>query len=214
VRCHYSEECPLTRFHHCTSPAKCTVHTASLSDAGVRLSVRFVDSRGDHRSRWMPNTFAHCARSCALLVFLVTAVVEFPVGQTRQFLDAPVVRSQIVVRWNASSTTMQYALDADPIFRNINQDTLFLAKRGSFVAYPRLNPLVVQASASATAVADPGFTAVGKLTDAISSVGSSVAPAALASNINDPRIAATAANGPCSDSRLRYSKSCPTLVWT
>src|SRR5579864_1538999 len=117
-------------------------------------------------------------------------------AQTRQFLDAPVVNSQIKVRWNAGSKTMQYALDNDTVFRTVGQDTLFLAKRGVFVTYPTMNPLSIQATASSKAVADPGFTAVTKLIDAITGVANTVAPGTLASNSAAARLAPS---GPCSD---------------
>ncbi len=134
------------------------------------------------------------------LVSRVAAVLLVAVGiaspQTRQFLDAPVVKSQIVVRWNASTKTMQWAIDDNPKYLNIGPDTVFLAKQGIYVTYPRLNPLRVQATSSVTAVADPAFAAVTKLIEAITSVATTVAPGSVVAGA-----APAAPRAPCSDAQ-------------
>jgi hypothetical protein len=132
----------------------------------------------------------------AAYILFSTALNAVSFAQTLQFLTAPVVNSQIAVRWNAGTKVMQYALDDDKTFRAIGQKSLFLAKKGVFVTYPKLNPLVVQANASAAAVADPGFTAISKLIDAITGVATTVAPDAL---VATARTARTAPTGPCTD---------------
>jgi hypothetical protein len=126
----------------------------------------------------------------------LVALLHYTAAQTQKVLDAPVVKSQVVIRWNASAKAMQWAVDDKPTFHNIAQDTLFLAKSGIYITYPRLNPLLVQATASVTAVEDPGFTAVSKLIDAITSVTTTVSPTAIASNVHAARLPGA---GMCTD---------------
>lgn len=109
-------------------------------------------------------------------VFLVLLLYSVAEGQTRQYLDAPVVKSNIRVRWNPSTKEMEWAADGGGTFRGLQSDTLFLTKRSVFVTYALLNPLRVQASASATAVADPSFATITKLIESLMGVANIVAP--------------------------------------
>lgn len=123
--------------------------------------------------------FAYHARprillSAAFVVFLLSSLSK---GQTRQYLDAPVVKSNIRVRWNPTAKAMEWAADGSGTFRGLQSDTLFLTKRSVFVTYPLLNPLRVQANASATAVADPAFATITKLIESLMGVANTVAPA-------------------------------------
>jgi hypothetical protein len=98
-------------------------------------------------------------------------------AQTRQFLDAPVVNSQITVRWNPSTKTVEWEGDKHEPYRAIQSDSVFLTKRSIYITYSRLNPLLVQATASAVAVQDPSYATITKLIDAITSVATTLAPA-------------------------------------
>jgi hypothetical protein len=117
------------------------------------------------------------------ILLLVTVCLQLCCGsndaysQTQQFLNAPVVRSEIKLRWNASTKTMQWAADDNNIYRNLTSDTLFLTKTSVYVTYPHLNPLRVQANASVTAVADPAYATITKLIESLTGVANLVAPA-------------------------------------
>jgi hypothetical protein len=97
-------------------------------------------------------------------------------AQTRQFLDAPVVKSRLRVRWNSSLKAMQWAADNDGTFRSFPTDPVFLTKSSIYVVYPHLNPLATQGTVTATAVADPSYTNITTLLTAISSVISTAVP--------------------------------------
>jgi hypothetical protein len=62
-------------------------------------------------------------------------------AQTRQFLDAPVVRSLLRVTWNSDPNVkaMQWAADKDDTFRAFQTDAVFLTKTSIYISYPRLN---------------------------------------------------------------------------
>jgi len=98
------------------------------------------------------------------------------IAQTRQFLDAPVVKSQLRVRWNASLKSMQWAADNDATFRAFPPNALFLTKRSIYVVYRRLNPLSTQATVTTSAVADPAYTNIITLLNALTSVANTVVP--------------------------------------
>ena len=55
--------------------------------------------------------------------------------------------------YEAAAKKMTYAVDEDTVFRELPADKLFLTKTSIFITYPRINPLRVQATASATASA-------------------------------------------------------------
>jgi hypothetical protein len=86
-----------------------------------------------------------------------------------------------------SGKDIQWELDSDDTFRAFPAHGLFLTKSSVYVTYPQLNPLRVQATASAVAADDPAFATIKKLLDGITSVATTVAPAAA------PGLAAAAA---------------------
>jgi len=136
-------------------------------------------------------------KNIGVRLVLILIVLDPPaISQTRQFLDAPIVRSEVSVRWNASAKTLQWEADEIAPFRSIQSDTLFLAKDSIYVTYPFLNPLSVQATASATAVEDPAYSTITKLINAITTVGTTVVPSAASvpSQVADTRILATCSN--------------------
>ncbi len=96
-------------------------------------------------------------------------------GQTRQFLDAPVIKSDVPVQWNSSGKALQW-LNGRGQPTEFATNTLFLSKGSVNVTYPRLNPLKIRATASTTAVADPAVATISKLIDAITTVVTTVAP--------------------------------------
>lgn len=108
-------------------------------------------------------------------IALTCAIAMTASGQTREFLDAPVVNSAIPVRWDATGKALQW-LDrkADPT--QFGSNDLFVSKGAISVTYPMMNPLLVRGSASAAAVADPSVAIIGKLFDALSTVVTTVAP--------------------------------------
>src|SRR5687768_8948512 len=124
----------------------------------------------------------------AIPTVLVFAAVQPLCAQTRQYLDAPVVKSNIRVRLTGKE--LQWAADEDNRFRNLQSDTLFLTKRSVFVTYPRLNPLRVQASASAKAVPDPTAGTIGKLVESIAKVATTLAPSTPEAGLRDAGAAA------------------------
>jgi len=110
-------------------------------------------------------TILRCAWPLALALLCATAR-PLP-AQTREFLEAPVVRSQIRVAWDADTKTVTYAVDDDSVFRELLPAKLFLTRTSVFVTYPRINPLRVQATSSATVVEDPTRTVIAQLLETI-----------------------------------------------
>lgn len=108
---------------------------------------------------------------------VVLCVAEAALAQTRALLEAPRVRSEIVVQWDPVAKKMFYAIDTDPTARELRGDMLFLASRSIYVTYARLNPLRLQASASVVAADDPSADIISRLLSAIVSTGGVVNPA-------------------------------------
>ena len=109
----------------------------------------------------------------------VIAMALCPTGgaaQTWQFLDAPEVRSRIGVQWDAAEKVMKYADDDQDTFVELPADFLFLTRTSVYVTYPRINPLVVQATASVSTADDPAHATIATLLDAMSNVVSIVNP--------------------------------------
>ena len=80
---------------------------------------------------------------------------------TAQYLEAPRVRSQLNVSWASSKKVFVWDIPAqNPATGTIGPDSVFVASRAVSITYPRLNPLKVQATASATAVDDPAHSTV------------------------------------------------------
>jgi hypothetical protein len=152
--------------------------------SGATFSARGLGSK--------PLSVAWCVVLSLLTFHSVT------VAQTRQFLDAPVVESRIRVRWNAAGKSMQWEADNREPYRAIQSDTLFLTKTSIYITYPQLNPLSVQATASAVAVDDPAYATITKLIDAITSVATTVAPTVPAA---PPPGAAPPVRAACSSAR-------------
>ncbi len=111
---------------------------------------------------------SHVAIPIAFMIAIVAS------GQTRAYLDAPIVKADIPVQWNASGKALQWLSHGQPT--EFTSETLFLSKGPVNITYPRMNPLRVRATASATAVADPSAAILSKLVDAITSVVTTVAP--------------------------------------
>ena len=109
---------------------------------------------------------------------LVAAVgVCAPLGaQTREFLEAPTVKSQIRIRWDVTAKKMAYAVDESPIFVDLPDNKLFLTRTSIFITYYRINPLRVQAAASVTVLDDPAQGTIAKLIEAIGGVAALVGP--------------------------------------
>lgn len=118
-------------------------------------------------------------RSSVLPAFLSLLLSSFYIGhaQTRQYLDAPVVKSEIKLRWNSNTKAMEWAADGSTTFRGLGSSALFLTSTSLYVTYPMLNPLKTQANVSATAVDDPAYSTITKLIDSLTSVATTVAPA-------------------------------------
>jgi len=109
-------------------------------------------------------------RTAVLLITEAFALLIPPsmaTAQTRQFLDAPVVRSLIRVRWNVDLKAMQWAADNDDTFRAFPADAVFLTKRSVYVGYPHLNPLTTIATATITAAPDPSYAVLTQLLTAL-----------------------------------------------
>jgi hypothetical protein len=106
----------------------------------------------------------------------VLGAVEAASAQTRAFLEAPRVRSEIVVQWDPVAKKMFYAVDSDTTFRELRGDALFLASRSIYVTYARPNPLRLLASASVVAADDPSGGIIGRLLEAIVSTVGVVRP--------------------------------------
>jgi hypothetical protein len=136
------------------------------------------------------NMITRFVRTGALsLILIVTVFVIAPVAlaQTRQFLDAPVVKSHLRVRWNTPLKAMQWAIDDDGTFRAFPTGALFLTKTSIYVAYNHLNPLATQATVTTSAAADPSYTNIATLLNSIMNVVNAVVPGV-------PAAAATIAN--------------------
>jgi len=131
-----------------------------------------------------------CVRIVFSLLLSTPLLTSTLFSQTRQYLDAPVVKSRIRVQ--LSGKDIQWELDNDDTFRAFPAHGLFLTKSSVYVTYPQLNPLRVQATASAVAADDPAFAAIKKLIDGITSVATTVAPAVAPA----PGAAAAAPGGP------------------
>ncbi len=118
-----------------------------------------------------------CVRIAFSLLLSIPLLTSTLFSQTRQYLDAPVVTSRIRVQ--LSGKDIQWELDNDDTFRGFPAHGLFLTKSSVYVTYPQLNPLRVQATASAVAADDPTFAAIKKLMDGITSVATTAGPAAV-----------------------------------
>jgi hypothetical protein len=92
------------------------------------------------------------------------------------FLNAPVVREDIRLEWNSTDKVFEWTADRGTTPRDLDKDALFLARTSLRLLYPRLNPLKLQVSATVTAADDPSAAIIGKLVDALTSVGSLIAP--------------------------------------
>lgn len=124
------------------------------------------------------------ASSCFAALLFSAPVVS----QTRDFLDAPVVKSRLRVRWNSNLKAMQWAADNDGTFRIFPSSALFLTKRSIYVVYPYLNPLAIQATVSNSAVADPGYANITALLNVITGVLNTAVnglPAGVAPPVNE-----------------------------
>jgi hypothetical protein len=138
---------------------------------------------------------------CLSFVLCVSLFPDQGKAQTRQFLDAPVVKSQLRVRWNASLKVMQWAADNDGTFRSFPASAAFLTKSSVYVAYPHLNPLATQATVTSVAVADPAYANITTLLNAITGAISTAIPGAAIGTTNAPGVANKAAepNEVCPD---------------
>ena len=129
---------------------------------------------GPSRGFQVAKSLFQSALSGLLLIALGSAVRS--TAQTRQFLDAPVVRAEIQVRLAGDKKTMQWQVDGRDAFRSFPADALFLTKTSVYITYPMMNPLRVQATASATAADDPAYATITKLISTITSVATTVGP--------------------------------------
>jgi hypothetical protein len=130
-----------------------------------------------------PMEAAMGALFCRAVLALAVAGIPLPLeAQTREFLDAPLVKSQIRVQWDATAKKMTYAVDDDRLFRELPAGKLFLTKTSVFVTYPSINPLRIHATASASAADDPARATIAKLLEAIMTVATTVQPAPAAAD--------------------------------
>ncbi len=61
------------------------------------------------------------------LALTAAAGVCTPLGaQTREFLNAPAVKSQIRITWDAAAKKVAYAIDDSAVFRDLPDNKLFL----------------------------------------------------------------------------------------
>lgn len=125
-------------------------------------------------------------------VMLAALTTASAFAQTAKLLDAPVVKSELQVRWNDGAKNMQWQADGRQPYRAVQADSIFLTKRSIFVTYYQMNPLRVQATATATAADDPSYAVITKLIDALTSVATTVGPALPASAPGAPLPAAPA----------------------
>lgn len=119
-----------------------------------------------------------------LSISVVVSLLFAPAGvsaQTQEYLDAPVIKSRIRVRWNPGIKKMEWLADDETgsVYRTIEADALFLTKKSIFISYDRFNPLRLQASVSVTAADDPAHATIAKLIEAITTVVTTVSPTAL-----------------------------------
>jgi hypothetical protein len=99
-----------------------------------------------------------------------------PAHAQNPYLEAPVIRENIRLEWNSTDKVFEWTADNGTTPRDLDKDSLFLARTSLRLLYPRLNPLKLQVSATVTAADDPSAVIIGKLVDALTSVGSLVAP--------------------------------------
>jgi hypothetical protein len=112
--------------------------------------------------------------------------------KTINFLDAPVVKSSIAIRWSATGKVMQVSLDGRR-YHDLQSNSIFEGKGPIQVLYDQLNPLNVRAAATVKAVDDPGFTALSDFFKAAQTVTGLVIPTstpAPAAGISPPACAA------------------------
>jgi hypothetical protein len=99
---------------------------------------------------------------------------------TRAFLEAPRVKSELRVRWNTTTTELQWAADNDTTFRAVDSGATFLTSRSFPVTYPRLNPLRIRVTTKVENQPDPNAAIYQRLADAITSVGTGFGSSAAA----------------------------------
>lgn len=107
-------------------------------------------------------------------------------AQTGKLLEAPVVRSELQVRWSDGAKSMQWEVDGKQPYRSIQADSIFLTRRSIYVTYFQMNPLRVQATATATAADDPSYAVITKLIDTLTSIATTVRPPAPAAPAGAP----------------------------
>jgi len=116
-------------------------------------------------------------RRSGLGLILIAAFFQLSAfGQTSKLLDAPVIKSELQVRWNDSTKAMEWEGDGKQPYRSVQADSIFLTRRSIYITYHQMNPLRVQAVATATAADDPSYAVISKLIDAITSVATTVGP--------------------------------------
>jgi hypothetical protein len=115
----------------------------------------------------------HTARASVVAMLLAAGS---PATAQTPYLDAPVVRENIRLEWNSTDKVFEWTADRGTTPRDLSKDALFLTPTSLRLLYPRLNPLKLQVSATVTAADDPSAAIIGKLVDALTSVGSLVAP--------------------------------------
>lgn len=135
-------------------------------------------------------------------VLAILALFTLPTvcsSQTRQFLDAPVVKANLRLRLSPGTKTVQWAADGDGTFRGLDASSLFLTRSSIYITYPALNPLRTQATASAVAADDPAFTTVTKLIESITTLSTTIAPPAASKGMPPPGYVPPPPPPECSD---------------
>jgi len=66
-------------------------------------------------------------------VFVILFLSSLSEGQTRQYLDAPVVKSNIRIRWNPTTKAMEWAADGSGTFRGFQSDGTRICKSSRWV---------------------------------------------------------------------------------
>ena len=102
-----------------------------------------------------------------LTVALAASTLTSARAQTRAFLDAPLVKNRLRVKWNTSQKKLQYAIDKEQTMRALPDNATFVTKRSIYVVYSQFNPLRLKTSVTTKTVADPNFTSVKTLYDAL-----------------------------------------------
>lgn len=112
------------------------------------------------------------------VVFPLAGLAAGVYGQTAaQYLQAPRVGSRLRVEWQSKSKSLHWTIPGEnPVEGKIGSDSLFLANQAVAITYPRLNPLRVQATASAKAVDDPSHNTIASLIKALLTVASTISP--------------------------------------